>query len=188
MASLRHPARLALLAAFSSIVVAATCSSSDAYHCPALDSIGHAASQVWDISNLNWTLTYTKEGGTSPLPAGDQDRARVSFDLFHADLGYAQDVAGGGQVTCSAEGAEFGQYYPFQLPAGTDPVYNWYNCAAASGPSSDVLTQFQLQWGQGGGTVNIQQTWTCDPADGSALVITPLLRRCRHSLVNCNIR
>ncbi|KAI1419744.1 hypothetical protein F5Y12DRAFT_194735 [Xylaria sp. FL1777] len=126
--------------------------------CPQLNDIGHAASQPWVFSNLNWTLTKFSSGATWPPPDNDFDEARVAFAL--------QSDFDGASVQCSAQGKEFSEEYTRQL-AGRTPTYNWYTC---TGASTSVKTEFQLVWWDTH-TVQIRQTWTC-PTTGKPMRAT----------------
>ncbi|KAI0425089.1 hypothetical protein F5Y09DRAFT_116145 [Xylaria sp. FL1042] len=141
---------LAALAGLSQAVAAANL-------CPKLNAIGHAPSQPWVLSNLNWTLTQISSG-TWPPADNDFDESRVSFAL-QSDFNDAP-------VQCAAEGKEFSEEYLRQL-AGKTPTYNWYTC---EGASEDVVTEFKMVWWNTH-TVQIRQTWTC-PTTGRPMRAT----------------
>ncbi|KAI0419000.1 hypothetical protein F5X98DRAFT_88432 [Xylaria grammica] len=142
---------LLLLAALSGVGHAADL-------CPQLNDIGHAPSQPWVFSSLNWTLTQISSGATWPPPDNDFDESRVAFAI--------QSDFDGASVQCSAQGKEFSEEYTRQL-AGKSPTYNWYTC---EGESTDVKTEFKLVWWN---THNLQirQTWTC-PTTGKPMRAT----------------
>ncbi|KAI3317375.1 hypothetical protein HD806DRAFT_371872 [Xylariaceae sp. AK1471] len=122
--------------------------------CPQLDSIGHAASQPWVFSNLNWTLTQVSSGQTWPPPDTDFDESHVSFDI--------KSAFNNASVSCSAQGKEFSEEYTRQLAGLKPPTYNWYTC---QGPSKTVKTEFRMVWWNDH-TVEIRQTWTCPTSRG----------------------
>ncbi|KAI0450027.1 hypothetical protein F5B21DRAFT_508610 [Xylaria acuta] len=131
--------------------------------CPPLNDIGHAASQPWVFSNLNWTLTQISSGQTWPPPEDDFDESRVAFAVqsdFNSNNNEAQTVR------CTAAGREFSEEYDRQL-AGKTPTYNWYPC---QGPSKDVKTEFRMVWWNTH-VLDIRQTWTC-PATGRPMRAT----------------
>ncbi|KAI0542789.1 hypothetical protein GGR58DRAFT_171195 [Xylaria digitata] len=126
--------------------------------CPQLNDIGHAPSQPWVFSGLNWTLTQISSGATWPPPANDFDESRVAFAV-QSDFNAAS-------VQCAAQGKEFSEEYTRQL-AGKTPTYNWYAC---EGDSADVATEFKMIWWNTH-TLQIRQTWTC-PTTGRPMRAT----------------
>ncbi|TGJ84204.1 hypothetical protein E0Z10_g4558 [Xylaria hypoxylon] len=142
---------LLLLAALSGVGRAADL-------CPQLNAIGHAPSQPWIFSRLNWTLTKLSSGATWPPPANDFDESRVAFTI-QSDFNRAS-------VQCSAQGKEFSEEYLRQL-AGNTPTYDWYSC---KGDSADVKTEFQMVWWNTH-ILQMRQTWTC-PTTGRPMRAT----------------
>ncbi|KAI0400909.1 hypothetical protein F4802DRAFT_601546 [Xylaria palmicola] len=126
--------------------------------CPPLNDIGHAPSQSWVFSGLNWTLTQISSGKTWPPPANDFDESRVDFQI--------QSDFDGAPVRCTAQGREFSEEYDRQL-AGATPTYNWYAC---KGASTAVKTEFKMVWWNTH-TVDIRQTWAC-PTTGRPMRAT----------------
>ncbi|KAI0203342.1 hypothetical protein F4808DRAFT_41253 [Astrocystis sublimbata] len=125
--------------------------------CPPLDPTGHAASQEYVFSDLNWTLTHASSGN-------DFDVARVAFSV-------QSDFDGVGSVRCDAEGREFSEEYLRQL-AGETPVYGWFGCEGGGEGEGevDVKTEFRLVWWNTH-LLEVRQTWVC-PATGLSMRAT----------------